>query len=74
MQFILDVIAAAIIWLAAVAFSHFGIKVELPDRDPPKAERTIERTQAPARDGVGRQDIDADPNCPKVKPAVLKRV
>ena len=69
MQFILDVIAAAVIWLAAVAFSHFGIKVELPDRHSPKAERTIERTQAPAR-----QEIDADPNCPKVKPAVLKRV
>lgn len=67
MQFILDVIAAAVIWLAAVAFSHFGIKVELPHRDPPKAERTIERTQAPPR-----QDIDADPNCPKVKPAVMK--
>jgi len=69
MQFILDVMAAVVIWLAAVAFGHFGIKVDLPDRHPPKAERTIERTQAPVR-----QEIKADPNCPKVKPAVLKRV
>lgn len=70
MQFILDVIAAVVIWLAAVAFSHFGVKVDLPRHDPPKAERTIERTRAPAR--AGRQDIDADPNCPQVKPAVMK--
>ena len=69
MQFILDVIAAAVIWLAAVAFGHFGIKVELPDRDPPKAERTIQRTQAPAR-----QDIKADPDCPKIKSADARHV
>lgn len=69
MQFILDVIAAAVIWLAAVAFGHFGIKVDLPDRHPPKSERTIERSQAPAR-----QDIKADPDCPQLKPAVSKHV
>lgn len=72
MQFILDVIAAAIIWLAAVAFGHFGIKVDLPDRHPPKAERTIRRTPAPAR--VQIRPVLADPDCPKLKPATSKHV
>lgn len=69
MQFILDVIAAAVIWLAAVAFGHFGIKVELPDRDPPKAERTIQRTREPVR-----RPVKADPDCPQLKPAASKQV
>ena len=72
MQFILDIIAAVIIWLAAVAFGHFGIKVDLPGRDPPKAERTIERTQAPI--DVQRRPVRADPDCPKMEPAAVKHV
>ena len=74
MQFILDVIAAALIWLAAVAFSHFGIKVDLPDRHPPKAERIIERTPAPARPSVEAQSAKTNPDCPELKPATLKTV
>ncbi|MDQ0462327.1 hypothetical protein QO010_000075 [Caulobacter ginsengisoli] len=69
MQFILDIIAAALVWLAAVAFGHFGIKVDLPDRHPPKAERIIERTPAPAR-----QSARTNPDCPELKPAALKTV
>lgn len=70
MQFILDVIAAVIIWLAAMAFGHFGIKVDLPDRSPHKVERTIERTPAEAR----ARPVRADPDCPQLKPATSKHV
>lgn len=65
MQFILDVIAAVVIWLAAVAFGHFGIKVDLPDRAPPKVERTIQRTS-------DRPCVQPDPDCPELKPTPLK--
>jgi hypothetical protein len=78
MQFILDLIAAAVIWLAAVAFGHFGIKVELPDRHPPKAERTIERTPATPGTSIGRRStreaVKTSPDCPELQSASVKRV
>ena len=65
----MSLIADIVVSSAAAAFAHFGFTLDVPDREPPKVERTVARTQvekaapAPAR-------ID---DCPEER-AKLQRV
>lgn len=40
----MSLIADIVVSSAAAAFAHFGLTVDVPDREPPKAERTVART------------------------------
>ena len=52
----MSLIADIVVSSAAAAFAHFGFTLDVPEREPPKVERTVARTQvekpapAPARD------------------------
>ena len=41
----MSLIADIVVSSAAAAFAHFGLTVDVPDREPAKAERTVARTQ-----------------------------
>ena len=49
----MSLIADIVVSSAAAAFAHFGFTLDVPDREPPKAERTVARIQvekvAPAK-------------------------
>ena len=51
----MSLIADIVVSSAAAAFAHFGFTLDVPDREPPKVERTVARIQvekaapAPAR-------------------------
>jgi len=40
----MSLIADIVVSSAAAAFAHFGVTMDVPDREPAKAERTIART------------------------------
>jgi glutathione S-transferase len=42
MSLIADVVFAS----AAAAFAHFGVSYDVPEREQPRAERTVARTKA----------------------------
>jgi len=46
MQFIVEVLAAIVVWAAGLAFSQFGIELDLA-RPAATAERVVHRTPPP---------------------------
>jgi len=55
-----SLIADIVVSSAAAAFAHFGVTLDVPDREPPKAERTVARTQIPRQQPA----ITRTPDCP----------
>ena len=64
----MSLIADIVVTSATVAFAHFGVVLDVPDREPPRAERTVARTpirkQAPV--------IDRASDCPDHQAAVSR--
>ncbi len=58
MDEVVELFAAAIVTVAAAAFTHFGVEVERPE--PPRASeaRSVRRTPAPASVTRPRADCD----------------
>lgn len=65
MQFIVEVLAAIVVWAAGLAFSQFGIELDLA-RPAATPERVIQRTPPPEAESAVAQ-------CPDQKPT-LRRV
>jgi hypothetical protein len=42
-----SLIADLVVTSAAAAFAHFGVTLDVPEREPPRAERTVARSQVP---------------------------
>lgn len=63
-----DVVAAVVLHSSAVAFSHFGVQLDMPQAEKPQpaAERVIART--PQRKAVSKLTSD----CPDSRPHALK--
>jgi hypothetical protein len=45
----MSLIADAVVSAATVAFAHFGVTLDVPERPQPQAERTIARTPPPKK-------------------------
>lgn len=43
----MSLIADIVVSSAAAAFAHFGMTLDVPDREPDKSERTVARTPPP---------------------------
>ncbi|HEX6866460.1 MAG TPA: hypothetical protein VF122_04435 [Caulobacteraceae bacterium] len=43
----MSLIADIVVSSAAAAFAHFGMTLDVPDREPEKVERSIARTPVP---------------------------
>ena len=41
----MSLIADVVVSSAAAAFAHFGVTLDVPEREPAKVERTVARTQ-----------------------------
>ena len=64
-----DVVAAVVLHSSAVAFSHFGVHLDMPQMEKPQpaAERVIART--PPRKAVSEK-LSSD--CPRARAQVIK--
>ncbi len=73
----MSLIADIVVSSAAAAFAHFGLTVDVPDREPPKAERTVARTQVkkpqPVADKAEPAAIKAE-DCPDPPAAEIHRI
>jgi hypothetical protein len=47
MNEVVELFAAAVVMVAAAAFSHFGLEVERPEPPRPAEARSVRRTPAP---------------------------
>lgn len=75
MSLISDIVVSS----AAAAFAHFGMTLDVPDREQDKVERTVARTPQPAP--LPRQPAQqsaqltakaADEDCPESKAQLLR--
>lgn len=71
MQFLIEVMAAIVVWAAALAFNQFGVEVDLTRppaaEDRPTVQRSPQAAAAPAA-GVAADD------CPDAKKATVHRI
>lgn len=71
MQFLIEVMAAILVWAAAVAFNQFGVEVDLTRppaaEDQPTVQRSPQAAAAPASEAA-RDD------CPDAKKAKVHRI
>lgn len=65
----MSLIADLVVTSAAAAFAHFGVTLDVPEREPPRAERTVARSQARKPLPVISKVID----CPD-KHAAIQRI
>jgi hypothetical protein len=66
----MSLIADLVVSSAAAAFAHFGVTLEVPEREPPRAERIVARSQVRKPDpAVARTAED----CPD-KQAAIHRI
>lgn len=66
----MSLIADIVVSSAAAAFAHFGLTVDVPDREPAKVERTVARTQVKKAQPTALKDED----CPETQAAQLHRI
>jgi hypothetical protein len=64
-----SLIADLVVSSAAAAFAHFGVTLDIPEREPPRAERTVARTQARKPQPAVTRSVE---DCPDKQPAVLR--
>jgi hypothetical protein len=64
-----SLIADLVISSAAAAFAHFGVTLEVPDREPPRAERTVARSQVRKPQPAVTRSVE---DCPDKQPAVVR--
>ena len=65
----MSLIADIVVSSAAAAFAHFGITLDVPEREPAKAERTVARTPAPRQQPAAAKSGD----CPE-RLAAIQRI
>ena len=66
----MSLIADIVVSSATAAFAHFGLTVDVPDREPAKAERTIARTPVKKPEPLVAKSSD----CPEEQAAKLHRI
>ncbi len=66
----MSLIADIVVSSATVAFAHFGLTVEVPDREPPREERTIARTPVKKPQPIAAKASD----CPDQQAANIHRI
>lgn len=71
MQILIEVMAAIVVWAAALAFSSFGIEVDLVRPPASEESRTIERTP---RAEIQPPTRAADKDCPEAQTAAIHRI
>lgn len=71
MQILIEVMAAIVVWAAALAFSQFGIEVDLPRPAPSPENRTIERSPRPQSQPSAKV---VEEDCPEAKGAAIHRI
>ena len=64
----MSLIADIVVSSAAAAFAHFGFTLDLPEREPPKEERTVARTQASKSEPAVVKSVE---DCPEQQAQVL---
>ncbi len=64
----MSLIADLVVSSAAAAFAHFGMTLEVPEREPPRAERTVARSQVRKPEPVARSGED----CPDKQLAIQR--
>lgn len=62
----MSLIADIVVTSAAAAFAHFGMTLDVPEREPPEAERTVARTPPPRQPAVVKSSQDR----PETRPAI----
>lgn len=71
MQFLIEVMAAIVVWAAALAFNQFGVEVDLvrppAAEDQPTVQRSPQAAAAPAGEAVTDE-------CPDAKKARVHRI
>lgn len=70
MQFLIEVMAAIVVWAAALAFNQFGVEVDLTRpaaQERPTVQRTPKTAAAPAKE-------TANEDCPDAKKAEIHRI
>ena len=65
----MSLIADLVVTSAAAAFAHFGVTLDVPEREPPRTERTVARSQVPKPQPAISRPID----CPD-KQAAIQRI
>lgn len=50
----MDALADLMFALTCAAFAHFGVSVEMPEREQPQVQRTVARVQAPKPAAVAK--------------------
>ena len=66
----MSLIADIVVSSATAAFAHFGLTVDVPDREPPKVERTVARTPVKKPEPIAAKAAD----CPEQQAANLHRI
>ena len=66
----MSLIADIVVSSAAAAFAHFGFTLDVPEREPPKEERTVARTQAAKRSEPAV--VKSVEDCPEQQAQVLR--
>ena len=56
----MSLIADIVVSSAAAAFAHFGFTLDVPDREPPRVERTVARIQVAKPAPAKAQDCPDD--------------
>jgi len=71
-----SLIADIVVSSAAAAFAHFGMTLDVPEREADKAERTVARTPQPApqptRQSANLAAKAAAEDCPERKAQLLR--
>ena len=71
MQILIEVMAAIVVWAAALAFSQFGIEVDLARPSAGQERPIIERSP---RAEVQPSTEASDEDCPQAKAAAIHRI
>lgn len=69
----MSLIADIVVSSAAAAFAHFGVTLDLPEREPVQPERTVARTPVPKAEPAAAAAPAANEDCPERK-ALIRRV
>lgn len=71
MQFLIEVMAAIVVWAAALAFNQFGVEVDLARPPAAKDQPTVQRSPQAAAAPAGEPATD---DCPDAKKAQVHRI
>lgn len=63
----MSLIADLVVSSAAAAFAHFGVTLEVPEREPPRAERTVARSPVRKQEPVVTRSAE---DCPDKQIAI----